>query len=65
MDKDEELQLITQIRALGLNSGRVVKADGQWYIEGKKHDVAPPIINIPHWSEGSKRGVVIEGVLCG
>lgn len=60
MTRDEYLMLVQRIRDADLESGKVLKADGKWYVEGKKSRVAAPVIKLPHWTEGT-RAVVIEG----
>lgn len=59
MNAHEKAMLVQQIRDMGLESGKVIKANGQWYIEGKPYDVPAPRFNVPHYTEGTKQ-VVIE-----
>lgn len=59
MTNSEYNMLIRMINDRDLKSGKVLKANGQWYIEGKKSDVPRPVIKLPHWTEGTKK-VVIE-----
>lgn len=59
MDDDDYHMLIRLIQEEGYVSGKVLKANGRWYIDGKKEDVPRPIIKLPHWTEGTKK-VVIE-----
>lgn len=59
MTETEYQDLVRHINEMGLTSGKVLKANGQWYIEGKAEEVARPVIKLPHWTEG--KGVkVIE-----
>lgn len=59
MTNTEYNMLVRMINDRDLESGKVLKANGQWYIEGKKSDVPCPVIKLPHWTEGTKK-VVIE-----
>ena len=58
MTETEHNMLVRMINELDLESGKVLKANGQWYIEGKRSRVPKPIINLPHWIEGTKRVVI-------
>lgn len=59
MNRTEKNMLVQFIRDNDISSGTVVKANGQWYVEGKKSKVPPPVIKMPHWTAGTKQ-VVIE-----
>jgi len=59
MTNTEYNMIIRVINDFDLESGKVLKANGQWYIEGKRSDVPRPVIKLSHWTEGSKK-VVIE-----
>lgn len=59
MTNDEYNLLVRTINELDLENGKVLKANGQWYITGKRSKVPRPIIKLPHWTEGTKR-IVIE-----
>jgi hypothetical protein len=58
MDRDEYNMLVRRINDEDLESGKVLKANGQWYVEGKKSNVPKPIIKLPHWTEGTKAVVI-------
>lgn len=58
MDNDEYNMLVRMIHDLDLKSGKVLKANGQWYIEGEKFDVPRPVINLSYWTEGTKQVVI-------
>lgn len=60
MNNEEYNKLVQTINDADLESGKVLKANGRWYIRGKKSRVPRPVIKLPHWTEGTKRGVVIE-----
>jgi hypothetical protein len=60
MTKEEYEMLVRSINKADYESGKVLKANGKWYIEGKKPEVPRPVIKLPHWTEGTKE-VVIEG----
>lgn len=59
MNDSEYYMLVRRINELDLESGQVMKINGQWYINGKRSKVPKPIINLPYWTEGTKC-VVIE-----
>ena len=59
MTNTEYNMLVCMINEKGLKSGRALKANGQWVVEGQKCDVPSPLIKLPHWTEGTKK-VVIE-----
>ena len=58
MTKTEYLILVSKINDLELESGKVLKANGQWYVQGKRSKVPAPIIKLPHWTEGTKKVVI-------
>ena len=65
MTHDEWLMLTRLIDELELEEGRVLKANGQWFVSGTKRVPAPYIGNDPKtklgmWTEGTNK-VVIEG----
>lgn len=62
MTPEERELLVRTIDENDLESGRVVKANGQWFIEGEQAQVPKPVIKLPHWTEGTK-AIVIEGVV--
>lgn len=59
MTNTEYNMIVRTINEMDLESGKVIKANGQWYIQGKKSAVPRPVIKLPHWTEGTKK-VVIE-----
>lgn len=59
MTSEEYEMLVRRINEKDLESGKVLKANGQWYVEGKKSKVPKPIIRLGHWTEGT-RVVVID-----
>jgi len=61
MDNSEYNMLVQLINDADFTTGKVMKANGQWYVEGKKSEVPAPVVNLPHWTEGTKR-VVVEGI---
>jgi hypothetical protein len=58
MTNTEYNMLVRMINDLDLESGKVLKANGQWYIQGKKSEVPRPVIKLPHWTEGTKKVVI-------
>ncbi len=58
MTNSEYNMLIRVINDMDLEEGKVMKVNGQWYIEGKKSEVPKPIIKLPHWTEGSQKVVI-------
>ncbi|MBE2223149.1 MAG: hypothetical protein IAF02_16525 [Anaerolineae bacterium] len=58
MDDDDYNLLVREINERNLKKGKVVKANGQWYIAGEECKVKRPIIKLPHWTEGTKKVVV-------
>lgn len=59
MTNTEYNMLVRTINKHDLESGKIIKVNGQWHIEGKQSAVPRPVIKLPHWTEGTKR-VVIE-----
>lgn len=62
MTHDEYTLLVQRINDDDLENGKVLKVNGQWYIEGEKSEVPRPVINLPHWTEGTRQ-VVIAGTV--
>lgn len=62
MTHDEYNLLVQRINENDLATGKVLKANGQWYIEGEVSEVPRPVIKLPHWTEGTRQ-VVIEGTV--
>ncbi len=60
MTNDEYNMLVQLINDADFATGKVMKINGQWYGEGEKSEVPAPVVNMPHWTEGTRR-VVIEG----
>ena len=60
MTDEEYEKLVRRINDADYESGKVLKANGKWYIEGKKSEVPRPVIRLPHWTEGTRK-VVVEG----
>lgn len=60
MTDEEYEKLVRRINSADYESGKVLKANGKWYIEGKKSEVPRPVIKLPHWTEGTRK-VVVEG----
>ena len=60
MTDSEYLMLCNVINQGDMVNGKVMKLGGRWYVKGKRADVPKPIIKLPHWVEGTKRGVVID-----
>ncbi len=58
MTNSEYNMLVRVINDMDLEEGKVMKVNGQWYIEGKKSEVPKPIIKLPHWTEGTKKVVI-------
>ncbi len=47
MTNEEYNQLVKAINDLGLCEGKVMKINGQWYIEGTKNTTDPPALPPP------------------
>ncbi|PID85087.1 MAG: hypothetical protein CSA11_12150 [Chloroflexi bacterium] len=58
MTNSEYNMLVRVINDMDLEEGKVIKVNGQWYVQGKKSKVPKPIIKIPHWSEGTNKVVI-------
>jgi hypothetical protein len=58
MTNTEYNMLVRMINELDLEKGKVLKANGKWYIEGKQSAVPRPVIKLPHWTEGTKKVVI-------
>jgi len=70
MTNSEYNMLVRVINDMELEKGKVLKANGKWYIEGTKSEVPRPIIKLPHWTEGTKKVVldqdpppIVDGLL--
>lgn len=61
MTNQEYTMLVQEIDRLGVDVGKVLKANGRWYVEGKKTTIPAPIIRLSYWVESPANGVIIEG----
>jgi hypothetical protein len=62
MNKRDKEQVVAHINATGAQSGAVHKVSGTWYVNGERvKPVPPPIIKVPHWTDGGASGAIIEG----
>ncbi len=52
MTEIERLAIEAKIKEIGLNSGKVFKSGGMWYVAAEVKSVAPPETHLPHTGHG-------------
>ncbi len=52
MTEVERVAIEAKIKEIGLNSGKVFKSGGMWYVAAEVKSVAPPETHLPHTGHG-------------